>query len=53
MWGVMPTSRGVSGKERQREGEMGGGGGVGRGGRRWLQDPFPSSDLVTNASAVF
>lgn len=26
MWGVMPTSRGVSGKERQREGEMGGGG---------------------------
>lgn len=24
MWGVMPTSRGVSGKERQREGEMGG-----------------------------
>lgn len=54
MWGVMPTSRGVSGKERQREGEGEmDGWGVGRGGRRWLQDPFPSSDLVTNASAVF
>lgn len=57
MWGVMPTSRGVSGKERQRGRDGWGGGGgwgaVGRGGWRWLQDPFPSSDLVTNASAVF
>lgn len=52
MWGVMPTSRGVSGKKRQRERERWVGG-VGRGGWRWLQDPFPSSDLVTNASAVF